>query len=91
MESLGCTDERVFEDIYEYYARGEAWKLSPGAVESLQRIRALGEWRDCPGVCRWNWKSYMDTVCCKEFVRRTCPLVEVAAQEVAAHQTQLLG
>ena len=43
MESLGCKDERVFEDIYEYYARGEAWKLSPGAVESLQRIRAMGE------------------------------------------------
>ncbi|GAB4823833.1 hypothetical protein N2152v2_010879 [Parachlorella kessleri] len=42
MESLGCKDERVFEDIYEYYARGEAWTLSPGAVESLQRIRAMG-------------------------------------------------
>ena len=41
-ESLGCKDERVFEDIYDYYARAEAWQLSPGAAESLQRIRAMG-------------------------------------------------
>lgn len=34
---------QVFEEIYDYYARGEAWNLSPGAVESLERIRAAGE------------------------------------------------
>ena len=30
------------QGIYDYYARGEAWTLSPGAVESLQRIREAG-------------------------------------------------
>eukprot|EP00887_Chlorella_sp_A99_P004694 scaffold4.g4694.t1 len=39
-ESTGC--EAAFEEIYEYYARGEAWTLAPGAVACLQRMRDAG-------------------------------------------------
>lgn len=38
-ESTGSTNQDLFEDLYEYYATGAAWKVSPGAVESLNRIR----------------------------------------------------
>jgi REG-2-like HAD superfamily hydrolase len=37
--ALGVDHEGAFEDIYEYYARGEAWAVSPGAVDALRRIR----------------------------------------------------
>lgn len=40
--ATGNTDPELFEEIYEYYARGEAWSVSPGACESLQRIRDRG-------------------------------------------------
>jgi FMN phosphatase YigB (HAD superfamily) len=40
--ATGSHDQRLFEDIYEYYARGEAWSVSPGACDSLQRIRQMG-------------------------------------------------
>lgn len=40
--STGSDDPDLFEDIYEYYARGEAWTVSPGAVEALRRLRAAG-------------------------------------------------
>jgi REG-2-like HAD superfamily hydrolase len=32
-------NEELFEEIYEYYARGDSWSVSPGAVEALQRIK----------------------------------------------------
>lgn len=38
--ALGASHEAAFEDIYEYYARGEAWTVSPGAVDALRRIRS---------------------------------------------------
>jgi REG-2-like HAD superfamily hydrolase len=34
-----CNNEELFEEIYEYYARGDAWFVSPGAVEALHRIK----------------------------------------------------
>ena len=37
--ATGSDNQELFEDIYMYYARAEAWTVSPGAVESLQRIR----------------------------------------------------
>lgn len=37
--ATGCHDEELFEEIYHYYARGEAWCVSPGAVEALERVR----------------------------------------------------
>lgn len=40
--STGSADPHLFEDIYEYYACGEAWTVSKGACESLARIRASG-------------------------------------------------
>lgn len=36
-ESTGSDSEQLFEEIYEYYARGEAWCVCPGAIESLKR------------------------------------------------------
>jgi len=38
-ETLQNPSEDMFEDIYEYYATGAAWTVSPGAVESLERIK----------------------------------------------------
>lgn len=40
--TLGSADEALFEEIYEYYARAAAWFVSPGACESLARLRAAG-------------------------------------------------
>ena len=40
--STGSEDQALFEDIYEYYARGEAWTVSPGAIEALRRLRGAG-------------------------------------------------
>lgn len=36
-ESTGCDNKDLFEEIYQYYARGEAWYVTPGAIESLKR------------------------------------------------------
>ncbi|KAK9823496.1 hypothetical protein WJX72_003164 [[Myrmecia] bisecta] len=41
-ESTGCQDPTMFEQIYEYYARPEAWKLTPGAAPALQRLKDAG-------------------------------------------------
>ena len=40
--ATGCDDPELFEEIYSYYARAEAWSVSPGACDSLARIRAAG-------------------------------------------------
>lgn len=37
--ATGSDNQDLFEDIYMYYARAEAWTVSPGAIESLRRIR----------------------------------------------------
>jgi REG-2-like HAD superfamily hydrolase len=38
-ESTGIDDERMFEEIYEYYSRKEAWTVAPGAKDALRTIR----------------------------------------------------
>lgn len=39
----GCRAfDRVFDDVYDYYAEGRAWRLAPGAVAALTRLRAAG-------------------------------------------------
>ncbi|MEN8150633.1 MAG: HAD-IA family hydrolase [Planctomycetota bacterium] len=32
----------LFEELHEFYARPEGWRLFPGAVETLKGLRALG-------------------------------------------------
>ena len=41
-QSTGCTNREMFEQIYGYYERPEAWSITPGAVEALRRLRAAG-------------------------------------------------
>jgi len=41
-ESTGCNDERLSEEVYDYYARAEAWKLAPGTHHALNLLRASG-------------------------------------------------
>lgn len=40
--STGLRDERLFEDVYGYFARGSSWTIAPNALGSLLRIRASG-------------------------------------------------
>jgi REG-2-like HAD superfamily hydrolase len=37
--STGVESEEFFEEVYQYYSAGSAYKVSPGAVEALRRIR----------------------------------------------------
>ncbi|GFR52948.1 hypothetical protein Agub_g15610 [Astrephomene gubernaculifera] len=41
-QSTGCNNPEVSEAIYEYYSRAEAWYVTPGAVEALQRLKSAG-------------------------------------------------
>ena len=41
-EATGIDNEDMFEDIYEYYAGSEAWKVAPGAEAALMKIRSKG-------------------------------------------------
>lgn len=41
-QSTGCNNERLFEELYQYYARPEAWQLAPGAVSALSKLRSAG-------------------------------------------------
>lgn len=40
--ALNTDNEAVFQDIYAYYARPEAWRVPPGAPDAIARIRAAG-------------------------------------------------
>jgi hypothetical protein len=40
--SVGSSDEALFEELYGYYSEAAAWKLAPGAVAALTRLRASG-------------------------------------------------
>ncbi|GLC45896.1 hypothetical protein PLESTF_000709800 [Pleodorina starrii] len=40
--STGCEVPEVSEAIYEYYSRAEAWTVTPGFAEALQRLKAAG-------------------------------------------------
>lgn len=33
---------QMFEELYDYYSRGSSYFVTPGAVESLRRIRSAG-------------------------------------------------
>lgn len=35
-------NRQMFEELYDYYARGSSYFVTPGAAESLRRIRAAG-------------------------------------------------
>eukprot|EP00892_Ulva_mutabilis_P002505 jgi/Ulvmu1/12255/UM086_0048.1 len=41
-KSLNTNDEALFQDIYDYYTRAEAWTVPPGFVDAIARVRALG-------------------------------------------------
>jgi REG-2-like HAD superfamily hydrolase len=40
--SLRTENEVIFREIYSYYARPEAWHVSPDVVDAVQRIRVAG-------------------------------------------------
>lgn len=41
-ETTGIDNKDMFENIYEYYARGEAWNVAEGAEMALEKIRKSG-------------------------------------------------
>ena len=42
-ESTGCEDVELANDVYDYFARPEAWTVTPGAVPALLEMKAAGE------------------------------------------------
>ncbi|KAG0564022.1 hypothetical protein KC19_8G076600 [Ceratodon purpureus] len=40
--ATGCPDETYFEELYQHFARGDAWKVAHGAPEALARLRDAG-------------------------------------------------
>ncbi|PSC73910.1 haloacid dehalogenase-like hydrolase domain-containing 3 [Micractinium conductrix] len=41
-QSTGCCSDEMFEELYDHYARGDSYKVAPGAIEALRRIRDAG-------------------------------------------------
>ncbi|KAI8020704.1 Haloacid dehalogenase-like hydrolase domain-containing protein 3 [Camellia lanceoleosa] len=41
-EATGCEDDDYFEEVYEYYAKGDAWHLPPGAYETMSILKDAG-------------------------------------------------
>ncbi|CAG9466901.1 unnamed protein product [Pedinophyceae sp. YPF-701] len=41
-EAIGSDDPAIFEDIYRYYEKSEAWMVAPGAPEAIQRLKDAG-------------------------------------------------
>ncbi|KAG0502037.1 hypothetical protein HPP92_002109 [Vanilla planifolia] len=41
-EATGCADNDYFEEIYEHFARGNAWRLPKGAHEGLSLLKDAG-------------------------------------------------
>ncbi|XP_059655867.1 uncharacterized protein LOC132302893 [Cornus florida] len=41
-EATGCADEHYFEEVYEYYAKGDAWSLPTGAYETILILKDAG-------------------------------------------------
>ncbi|KAJ4711319.1 Haloacid dehalogenase-like hydrolase domain-containing protein 3 [Melia azedarach] len=41
-EATGCTDDDYFEEVYEYYANGEAWHLPDGAYHTILLFKDAG-------------------------------------------------
>ena len=42
-ESTGCENVELADDVYDYFARPEAWTITPGAVPALLEMKAAGE------------------------------------------------
>ena len=47
-ESTGCADVELANDVYDYFARPEAWTVTPGAVPALLEMKAAGEGGSMP-------------------------------------------
>ncbi|GMY26028.1 haloacid dehalogenase-like hydrolase domain-containing protein 3 isoform X1 [Fagus crenata] len=41
-EATGCADGDYFEEVYEYYAKGDAWHLPDGAYETITLLKDAG-------------------------------------------------
>ncbi|KAJ0256970.1 hypothetical protein HA466_0079210 [Hirschfeldia incana] len=41
-EATGCSDNDYFEEVYQYYANGEAWHLPQGAYETMSLLKNAG-------------------------------------------------
>ncbi|KAF5443306.1 hypothetical protein F2P56_035868 [Juglans regia] len=41
-EATGCADDDYFEEVYEYYAKGDAWHLPDGAYETIVLLKDAG-------------------------------------------------
>ncbi|KAJ9187502.1 hypothetical protein P3X46_002951 [Hevea brasiliensis] len=41
-EATGCTNDDYFEEVYKYYANGDAWRLPDGAYETLFLLKDTG-------------------------------------------------
>ncbi|XP_052187005.1 uncharacterized protein LOC127797867 isoform X4 [Diospyros lotus] len=41
-EATGCRDDDYFEELYEYYAKGDAWCIPTGADETLSILKDAG-------------------------------------------------
>ncbi|KAI4314171.1 hypothetical protein L6164_027106 [Bauhinia variegata] len=41
-EATGCANENYFEEVYEYYAKGDAWHLPDGASETISVLKDAG-------------------------------------------------
>ncbi|CAK9227961.1 unnamed protein product [Sphagnum troendelagicum] len=40
--ATGCADEAYFEELYQHFAKGNAWKVADGAVDALEHLRTAG-------------------------------------------------
>lgn len=53
-EATGCADHDYFEEVYQYYADGNAWHLPAGAYETMSTLKDAGghihqlSWLSCP-------------------------------------------
>ncbi|KAK9277433.1 hypothetical protein L1049_006976 [Liquidambar formosana] len=41
-EATGCANEDYFEEVYEYFANGDAWRLPNGAYETIHLLKDAG-------------------------------------------------
>ncbi|TVU42984.1 hypothetical protein EJB05_09413 [Eragrostis curvula] len=41
-EATGCTDDDYFEEVYQHYAHGDAWRLPDGADTTLRELKDAG-------------------------------------------------
>ncbi|XP_010257146.1 PREDICTED: haloacid dehalogenase-like hydrolase domain-containing protein 3 isoform X2 [Nelumbo nucifera] len=41
-EATGCSNNDYFEEVYEYFANGDAWKLPSGAFETMCLLKDAG-------------------------------------------------